>query len=193
MITGGAAATGGLAIGFNIAGIGDALAQKVLGAAGNEVGAWVYIKPNDEVVIRIARSEMGQGTLTGLGAARRRRTRVRLVKGKVGIPDAGPKPRSQSRLGRHVDRWFARHQSLTRLRPARRRCSPADAVAGCSRCLESARSRGVCRQQRNHARRVEAQDNLRQGRGSRCETAGSRSKDHETQRSERLENRRQSV
>ena len=31
-----------------------------------EINAWVVIKPDDKVVIRIARSEMGQGTLTGL-------------------------------------------------------------------------------------------------------------------------------
>ena len=31
-----------------------------------EVNAWVVIKPDDTVVVRIARSEMGQGTLTGL-------------------------------------------------------------------------------------------------------------------------------
>jgi isoquinoline 1-oxidoreductase beta subunit len=31
-----------------------------------EINAWVVIKPDDTVVIRIARSEMGQGTLTGL-------------------------------------------------------------------------------------------------------------------------------
>jgi isoquinoline 1-oxidoreductase beta subunit len=31
-----------------------------------EVNAWVVIEPDDTVVIRIARSEMGQGTLTGL-------------------------------------------------------------------------------------------------------------------------------
>jgi len=31
-----------------------------------EVNAWVMIKPDDSVIIRIARSEMGQGTLTGL-------------------------------------------------------------------------------------------------------------------------------
>jgi isoquinoline 1-oxidoreductase subunit beta len=31
-----------------------------------EIDAWVVIRPDDTVVIRIARSEMGQGTLTGL-------------------------------------------------------------------------------------------------------------------------------
>ena len=38
----------------------------MLGAEGDEVGAWVVIRPNDDVIIRIARTEMGQGTLTGL-------------------------------------------------------------------------------------------------------------------------------
>lgn len=62
----GAAAGGGLALGVHVTGLTDALAQSLLGTAGDEVGAWVFIKPNDDVVIRIARSEMGQGTLTGL-------------------------------------------------------------------------------------------------------------------------------
>ena len=31
-----------------------------------EINCWVQIKPDDTVVVRIARSEMGQGTLTGL-------------------------------------------------------------------------------------------------------------------------------
>jgi len=35
-------------------------------AGGTPVGIWVVIKPDDTTVIRIARSEMGQGTLTGL-------------------------------------------------------------------------------------------------------------------------------
>ena len=62
-IVGSAAAGGGLALGFNLPfGPGPATAQ----GAGSEVNAWVVIKPDDSCVIRIARSEMGQGTLTGL-------------------------------------------------------------------------------------------------------------------------------
>ena len=65
-VIGSAAAGGGLALGFNLpSGFGAAMAQ---GAAsnGSEVNVWVAIKPDDTCVIRIARSEMGQGTLTGL-------------------------------------------------------------------------------------------------------------------------------
>ena len=41
--------------------------QVVRAADGSpEVNAWVVIRPDDTVVIRVARSEMGQGTLTGL-------------------------------------------------------------------------------------------------------------------------------
>src|SRR5262249_46566382 len=61
-----AATGGGLALGLRLPDVPHALAQEARGAEGNEVGAWVFIRPNDEVVIRIARSEMGQGTLTGL-------------------------------------------------------------------------------------------------------------------------------
>ena len=63
-IVGSAAAGGGLALGFNLPS-GSALAQSAAGD-GTEVNVWVVIKPDDTCVIRIARSEMGQGTLTGL-------------------------------------------------------------------------------------------------------------------------------
>ena len=66
VLVSGAAAGGGLALGLHLPEFSGALAQKVLGAEGDEVGAWVVIRPNDDVVIRIARTEMGQGTLTGL-------------------------------------------------------------------------------------------------------------------------------
>jgi isoquinoline 1-oxidoreductase subunit beta len=60
-----AAAGGGLALGFHLPFGADPVAAQ--GAAvGTEVNAWVVIKPDDSCVIRIARSEMGQGTLTGL-------------------------------------------------------------------------------------------------------------------------------
>src|SRR5215210_1948015 len=55
-------AAGGLALGFHLPGMRAARAQ----SAGAEVNAWVFIKPDDSCVIRIARSEMGQGTITGL-------------------------------------------------------------------------------------------------------------------------------
>jgi len=65
-IVGSAAAGGGLAIGMRLPlGAGSADAQSAP-AAGAEINAWVVVKPDDTCVIRIARSEMGQGTLTGL-------------------------------------------------------------------------------------------------------------------------------
>ena len=58
-----AAATGGLVVAFHIPFGSEAVAQT---PAPSEVNAWVVVKPDDTIVIRIARSEMGQGTLTGL-------------------------------------------------------------------------------------------------------------------------------
>ncbi len=60
-----AAAGGGLMVAFNLPMMGEAVAQQAA-VAGVEVHAWVVVHPDDRVVIRIARSEMGQGTLTGL-------------------------------------------------------------------------------------------------------------------------------
>jgi isoquinoline 1-oxidoreductase beta subunit len=59
-----AVAGGGLALGMNLPFIGAAQAQRA--GYGAEVNIWVVVRPNDTCVIRIARSEMGQGTLTGL-------------------------------------------------------------------------------------------------------------------------------
>ncbi|TMH45966.1 MAG: xanthine dehydrogenase family protein molybdopterin-binding subunit, partial [Betaproteobacteria bacterium] len=58
-----AAAGGGLALGLKLPFIASAGAAT---AAGTEVNAWVVVKPDSSCAIRIARSEMGQGTLTGL-------------------------------------------------------------------------------------------------------------------------------
>jgi isoquinoline 1-oxidoreductase subunit beta len=59
-----AIAGGGLALGLNVPFAEEAQAQGAQAAA--EVNLWVAIKPDDTCVIRIARSEMGQGTITGL-------------------------------------------------------------------------------------------------------------------------------
>jgi isoquinoline 1-oxidoreductase subunit beta len=58
-----AAVSGSLVVGFHIPFAGEALAQA---DRAREVNAWVVVNPDETVVIRIARSEMGQGTLTGL-------------------------------------------------------------------------------------------------------------------------------
>jgi isoquinoline 1-oxidoreductase beta subunit len=55
----------GLVVGFHVALPGAAAAQTAA-ASPPEINAWVRVLPDDRVVIRIVRSEMGQGTLTGL-------------------------------------------------------------------------------------------------------------------------------
>ena len=58
-----AAFGGGLALGMDIP-LGPTVVRAADGSP--ELTAWVVIKPDDGVVIRIARSEMGQGSMTGL-------------------------------------------------------------------------------------------------------------------------------
>ena len=66
-IIGTSAITTGLAIGLEFPNvIGTAHAQAADKASAPEIGVWVVIQPNDTVVIRVVRSEMGQGTITGL-------------------------------------------------------------------------------------------------------------------------------
>jgi isoquinoline 1-oxidoreductase beta subunit len=63
-VVGSAAASGGLALAFHVPfGIDTAAAQADVPA---QVNIWVAIKPDDTCVIRVVRSEMGQGTITGL-------------------------------------------------------------------------------------------------------------------------------
>ncbi len=63
---------GGLAIGFRVppggdlsgAAIGEKPWEPRASASDVELNAWLVIKPDDEVIIRVAQSEMGQGTFT---------------------------------------------------------------------------------------------------------------------------------
>src|SRR4026207_622278 len=65
-VVGPAAVGGGLVLGLNIpfGPIGGSVVRAQDGSP--EITAWVVIRPDDTVVIRVARSEMGQGTLTGI-------------------------------------------------------------------------------------------------------------------------------
>ncbi len=60
-----AGVAGALVVGFHVPPLArDAFAQQ--GAEAPEINAWVVVRPDDMVIVRVARSEMGQGTLTGL-------------------------------------------------------------------------------------------------------------------------------
>lgn len=61
-LKGGTAVAGAFVFGFSVPFGRSALAQ----SASPEVNAWVVVQPDDRVLIRIARMEMGQGTLTGV-------------------------------------------------------------------------------------------------------------------------------
>jgi isoquinoline 1-oxidoreductase beta subunit len=63
-VIGSATIGAGLALGLDIPFGGPRVVRAADGSP--EVNAWVVVRPDDTVVIRIARSEMGQGTLTGL-------------------------------------------------------------------------------------------------------------------------------
>jgi isoquinoline 1-oxidoreductase beta subunit len=63
-VIGSATVGAGLVLGLDIPFGGPTVVRAADGSP--EVNAWVVIRPDDTVVIRIARSEMGQGTLTGL-------------------------------------------------------------------------------------------------------------------------------
>ncbi len=67
-----------------------------------EINAWVVVKPDDTVIIRIARSEMGQGSADRPGATRGRRARLQLGQSHHRIPDARPEPGAQPRVGQFL-------------------------------------------------------------------------------------------
>ena len=136
-----------------------------------EVNIWVAIKPDDTCVIRIARSEMGQGTLTGLAQLVAEELECDWKK----VDDRGHQPgaqsRQQARLGRHEHRRLARHPHVAGLCAQGGRRRAHHAAAGRGRSVEGAGRRGDRRERRHHARGLEAHDELRQGRGGRRESS----------------------
>ena len=121
-VVGTAAAGGGLALGFDLPFGGRSACAPQDGSP--EVNAWVVIKPDDTVVIRIARSEMGQGTLTGLAQLVAEELECDWSKVTCEYPTPGAERRAQARVGRLLDRRQPRHprrRTNTCARAARRR------------------------------------------------------------------------
>lgn len=90
------AAAGGLMVGFHVPGLAQA-------GETPELNAWVQVLPDETVVIRIARSEMGQGTLTGLAQLVAEELECDWAR-EDRVPDARPEPRPQPRVGQHEHR-----------------------------------------------------------------------------------------
>ena len=107
-VVGSAALGGGLALGFELPfGPTPAKAQ----VAGPEVNAWVVVRPDETVVIRIARSEMGQGTLTGLAQLAAEELECDWSKVTYEFPP-GSERRAQTRVGRFLHRGQPRHSRV---------------------------------------------------------------------------------
>ena len=98
-----AAVAGGFSLGFSFP-YASAQAAEV-----QEINAWVVIHPDDKVVIRIARSEMGQGTLTGLAQLVAEELECDWSKVTTEYPTPGENLPPQPRLEELLDRRQPRH------------------------------------------------------------------------------------
>ena len=130
-----AAVGGGLALGIH-----PVRRRAVVRAADGspEISAWVVIRPDDTVVVRIARSEMGQGSLTGLAQMVAEELECDWAKVTDEYPTPGRERRAQARLGRFRHRRQPRHPHFARLRAQGRRGGAHDAGAGGGQRMESA-------------------------------------------------------
>jgi isoquinoline 1-oxidoreductase beta subunit len=95
-IVGSAAVTGGLALGLRLP-FGPAVARAQDGSP--EVGVWVAIAPDDTVAIRVVRSEMGQGTITGLAQLVADELECNWSKVKIEYPTPGESVRRKRAWG----------------------------------------------------------------------------------------------
>src|SRR3954465_6143811 len=95
-IVGSAAVTGGLALGLRLP-FGRAVARAQDGSP--EIGVWVAIAPDDSVNIRVVRSEMGQGTITGLAQLVAEELEGNWSKEKIEYPTPGESVRRKRAWG----------------------------------------------------------------------------------------------
>ena len=70
--------------------------------AANEIDAWIAIDPDNSILIRYQRSEMGQGSMTALPMIITEELHCRLVEGADRIRFAQPQSPREQGLRRHV-------------------------------------------------------------------------------------------
>ena len=188
-IVGSSAAGAGLALGFNLPfGANDVVRAADISP---EVDAWVVIKPDDTVVIRIARSEMGQGTLTGLAQLVAEELDADWSKVTTEFPTPGQNVARKRVWGDFSTGGSRGIRDFERIRPQGRRDGADDAGSGGRQCLERA-GVGVQRcEQRDHPQGVEPHGDLRQGGGSRRQARSAQRRAAEGP--EGLEDRRQAA
>ena len=108
----------------SVAGLGGALAlgfeipfgpQAADAGDAPEITAWIVIHPDDTVIIRIAKSEMGQGSFTALAMLVAEELECDWSKVQAEFVPPARKLRAQPDLGRHVDRRQPRHFELAEI------------------------------------------------------------------------------
>ena len=184
-LVGSAAAGSGLALGFHLPLSSDAAEA----ASGPEVNAWVVVQPDETVIIRIARSEMGQGTLTGLAQLAAEELECDWSKVTYEFPTPGQNVARKRVWGDFFTAGSRGIREVERLRPQGRRGGAHDANRSCGQRMESPCAGMLCREWGDHAQRFQSQHDLRQGCASSQQ--GRAAEGNHAQGSEGLENHRQ--
>ena len=138
----------GSAVGFNIPFADEAPPQTALPP---EINAWVVIKPDDTVVIRIARVEMGQGTLTGLAQLVAEELECDWSKVTTEYPTPGANLARNRIWGNFQTARQPGHPPVAEVCPRRRRRRAHHADPGGGQRVEGAGLRMHGRQGRHHA------------------------------------------
>ena len=125
-----ATAAGGLMLGFHLP-PGGARADEIAAQpwmspldGGTEINAWLLIDPEDNVLIRVAQSEMGEGVFTALPMIVAEELECDWSKVRAEYASANRQPARGRGLPAHGDRRQRRRAALTRISAAGRRQRP---------------------------------------------------------------------
>ena len=184
-----AAAGGGLALGLELPLGGP---QPILAQDGTpEINAWVVIRPDDTVVVRVARAEMGQGSLTGLAQLVAEELDCDWSKVTWETPTPGQNVARKRAWGDYAtvgSRAIRQSHEYVRKGGATAREMLIEAAANEWKVPASEVQRG---QRRDHAQAVGPHHHLRQGGGSRGQARAAEG--GQAQGPEGLEDRRQAA